>query len=95
MNSQILQITLYVPRTILLCNESNKIILFEQEKPPKECTSSMEKFELNQMNTIGGKCFVELVPNHVINGSVPLNVVSNNGKNPVSLIQQRPPHEHP
>ena len=95
MNSQILQITLYVPRTILLCNESNKIILFEQEKPPKECSSSMEKLELNQMNTIGGKCFVELVPNHVINGSVPLNVVSNNGKNPVSLIQQRPPHEHP
>ena len=86
---------MYVPKTILKCNDTNKIILFEQEKPPKECSSTMESFGLKQMNAFGGKCFVELVPNHVINGSVPLNVVSTKNKNQVLINEQRPPHERP
>ena len=55
----------------------------------------MESFGLKQMNAFGGKCFVELVPNHVINGSVPLNVVSTKNQNQVLINEQRPPHERP
>ena len=87
---------MYVPKTILKCNQSNKIILFEQERPPKGCLSNSEIDGSSQINNaLGPRCFVQLVPNHVINGSVPLNVVSKNIGNQMSLNMQRPSHEYP
>ena len=64
-----LQITLYVPRTILFCDKKNEIILFEQERPPKGCLQ-MEHHSKNGI--FGSACEVQFVPNHIINGSVPL-----------------------
>ena len=65
----ILQVTLYVPRTILFCDKKNEIILFEQERPPKGCLQ-MEHHSKNGI--LGSTCEVQFVPNHIINGSVPL-----------------------
>ena len=65
----ILQVTLYVPRTILFCDKKNEIILFEQERPPKGCLQ-MEHHDKNGI--LESTCEVQFVPNPIINGSVPL-----------------------
>ena len=65
----ILQVTLYVPRTILFCDKKNEIILFEQERPPKGCLQ-MEHHNKNVI--LDSTCEVQFVPNPIINGSVPL-----------------------
>ena len=92
----ILQVTLYVPRTILFCDKKNEIILFEQERPPKGCSKNPEIVGSSKMNNaLGPRCFVQLVPNHVINGSVPLNAVSKNIENQMLMNMQRPSHEYP
>ena len=65
----ILQVTLYVPRTILFCDKKNEIILFEQERPPKGC---LQMEHHNKSGILDSTCEVQFVPNHIINGSVPL-----------------------
>ena len=77
------------------CNQNNEIILYEQENPPRGCTVSMEHIGSNPMNELNSTCVVQLVPNHVINGSVPLNVISKNIENQKFLKRQRPTHEYP
>ena len=65
----ILQVTLYVPRTILFCDKKNEIILFEQERPPKGC---LQMEHHNKSVILDSACEVQFVPNPIINGSVPL-----------------------
>ena len=60
-----------MPRTILFCEKENNVILFEHEKVPDGCHSSGN--QIAQGYERSNNCIVKLVPNHVINGSVPLN----------------------
>ena len=58
-----------------MCGQPNTVILFEQERPPKGCLSTLQQ-NLNRGNP-GLDCNVKFVPNHVINSSVPLNEIVN------------------
>ena len=58
-----------MPKTILLCDQTNEIVLFEQERPAPGClTMTKENEKLREE-----QCMVKFVPKHLINGPVPLN----------------------
>ena len=60
---------MYVPRTILSCDQSNEIILFEQEQPGPGCLTMSQGYKIPRQE----QCTVQFVTNHVVNGPVPLN----------------------
>ena len=61
---------MYVPRTALVCGNANKLILFEQERPPNGCVADGNI--LLQKKTSMLPCVVKFVPNHVIDGPTPI-----------------------
>ena len=54
----------------MLCDQTNQVILFEQERPTSGCFSMIHSHETKAVES---NCTIQFVTKHVVNGPVPLN----------------------